>query len=134
MTDNYEYNRSMYPQSENEYSPYSDKQYNSYINDINSGVYQNNGLSLVQFDLSSIYNSAKFTDTNDLFTVLPIVMVAAYSTSTAGTLVAPAVGNVNLLSLKNNFIHLIHQADLTINGKTVEDVQPYINILNIFKC
>ena len=65
MTDNYEYNRSMLVQSENEYSPYTDKQYNSYINDINSGVYQNNGLSLVQFDLSSIYNSAKFTDTND---------------------------------------------------------------------
>ena len=56
MTDNYEYNRSMEPQSENQYSPYTDKQYNSYINDINSGVYQNNGLSLVQFDLSSIYN------------------------------------------------------------------------------
>ena len=67
MTDNYEYNRSMYPQSENEYSPYSDKQYNSYVNDINSGVYQNNGLSLVQFDLTSIYSSTKFTDTNDLF-------------------------------------------------------------------
>jgi hypothetical protein len=78
MTDNYEYNRSMHTQSENEYSPCTDKQYNSYINDINSGVYQNNGLSLVQFDLSSIYNSAKFTDTNDFFVVLPIVMVAAF--------------------------------------------------------
>jgi hypothetical protein len=133
MTDNYEYNRSMHTQSENEYSPYTDKQYNSYINDINSGVYQNNGLSLVQFDLSSIYNSAKFTDTNDLFVVLPIVMVAAFSTSTSGTLVAPVAGNVNLLSLKNNFIHLIHQADLTINGKTAEDVQPYINISKHFQ-
>jgi hypothetical protein len=38
ITENYEYNRSMYPQSENEYSPYTDKQYNSYIHDINSGV------------------------------------------------------------------------------------------------
>jgi hypothetical protein len=103
MTDNYEYNRSMEPQREKDYSPYTDKQYKSYINDINSGVYQNNGLSLVQFDLSSIYNSAKFTDTNDLFTVLPIVMVAAYSTNVAGTLVAPAVGNVNLFSLKSNW-------------------------------
>jgi hypothetical protein len=55
----------MEPQSENDYSPYTDKQCNSYINDINSGVYQNNSLSLVQFDLSSIYNSSKFTDTND---------------------------------------------------------------------
>ena len=133
MTDNYDYNRSMHTQSENEYSPYTDKQYNSYINDINSGVYQNNGLSLVQFDLSSIYNSAKFTDTNDLFVVLPIVMAAAFSTSTSGTLVAPVAGNVNLLSLKNNFIHLIHQADLSINGKTAEDVQPYINISKHFQ-
>ena len=133
MTDNYEFNRSMDTQSANDYSPYTDKQYNSYINDINSGVYQNNGLSLVQFDLSSIYNSTKFTDTNDLFVVLPIVMVAAFSTSTAGTLVAPVAGNVNLLSLKNNFIHLIHQADLTINGKTAEDVQPFINISKHFQ-
>jgi hypothetical protein len=135
MTDNYEYERSMHPQSEGEYSPYTDKQYNSYINDINSGVYTNNGLSLVQFDLSSIYNSSRFTDCNDLFVVLPIVMVAACSTSTAGTLASgsPVAGNVNLLSLKNNFIHLIHQADLTINGKTVEDVQPYLNIAKHFQ-
>ena len=67
MTDNYEFNRSMHLQNENEYSPYNDKQANNYINDINSGVYQNNGLSLVQFDLSSIYNSSTMTDTNDLF-------------------------------------------------------------------
>ena len=133
MTDNYEFNRSMHSQSENEYSPYTDKQYNSYINDINSGVYANNGLSLVQFDLSSIYNSSRFTDCEDLFVVLPITMVAAFSTSTAGTLVAPTNGNVNLLSLKNNFIHLIHQADLSINGKTAEDVQPFINIPKHFQ-
>ena len=133
MTDNYEFNKSMQNQSEGDYSPYTDKQYNSYVNDINSGVYTNNGLSLVQFDLSSIYNSSKFTDTGDLFLVLPITMVAAFSTSTAGTLVAPAVGNVNLLSLKNNFIHLIHQCDLTINGKTIEDTQPFINIAKHFQ-
>lgn len=133
MTDNYEFNKSMQNQSEGDYSPYTDKQYNSYVNDINSGVYTNNGLSLVQFDLSSIYNSSKFTDTGDLFLVLPITMVAAFSTSTAGTLVAPATGNVNLLSLKNNFIHLIHQCDLTINGKTIEDTQPFINIAKHFQ-
>ena len=133
MTDNYEFNRSSFPQSENEYSPYTDKQYNSYINDINSGVYNNNGLSLVQFDLSSIYNSSRFTDCDDLFAVLPVTMVAAFSTSTAGTLVAPVNGNVNLLTMKNNFIHLIHQADLSINGKTAEDVQPFINIPKHFQ-
>ena len=135
MTDNYEYNRSMHRQSENEYSPYNDKQANNYINDINSGVYQNNGLSLVQFDLSSIYNSSVMTDTNDLFVVIPIVMVAAFSTNANnGTFVAPAAGNVNLLSLKNNFLHLIHQADITFNNKsTGEDLQPFVNIAKHFQ-
>ena len=133
MTDNYEFNKSMEPQTEGDYSPYTDKQYNNYVNDINSGVYTNNGLSLVQFDLSSIYNSSKFQDTSDLFLVLPITMVAAYSSSTSGGILPPTNGNVNLLSLKNNFIHLIHQADLTINGKTVEDAQPFLNIAKHFQ-
>lgn len=133
MTDNYEFNKSMEPQSEGQYSPYSDKQFNSYINDINSGVYTNNGLSLVQFDLSSIYNSTKFTDVADAFVVIPIVMAAAFSTATANGLVTPGAGNVNLLSLKNNFIHLIHQADLTIQGKQIEDAQPFINIAKHFQ-
>jgi hypothetical protein len=133
MTDNYEFHKSMSVQTEAEYSPYTDKQYNGFINDINSGVYTNNGPTLVQFDLSSIYNSTKFTDCSDLFAVLPITMVAAYSTAVSGTLVAPANGNVNLLALKNNFIHLIHQCDLTVNGKTVEDAQPFINISKHFQ-
>jgi hypothetical protein len=133
MTDNYEFSKSMEAQTEGMFSPYTDKQYNNYINDINSGVYTNNGLSLVQFDLSSIYNSAKFMDTEDLFLVLPITMVAAFSTSTPGTLVAPVNGNVNLLTMKNNFLHLIHQAELQINGKTVEDSQPFVNIAKHFQ-
>jgi hypothetical protein len=132
MSDNYEYNRSMMKQSENEYSPYVDKQYNSYINDINSGVYPNNGLSLVQFDLSSIYNSQKFTDTNDLFLVLPIVIAGCFASNTTGTLVAPVSGSVNMITMKNNFINLIHQADLSINGKTIEELQPFINIAKHF--
>ena len=134
MTDNYEFHKSNEPQTEGMYSPYTDKQYNNYVNDINSGVYTNNGLSLVQFDLSSIYNSSKFMDCSDLFLVLPITMVAAFSTTANnGTLVAPATGNVNLLSLKNNFINLIHQAELSINGKTAEDSQPFVNIAKHFQ-
>jgi hypothetical protein len=129
MNANYEFNCSMNAQTETQYSPYTDKQYNSYINDINSGVYQNDGLSLVQFDLSIIYNSSQFTDCNDLFAVLPVMMVAFYSTNVAGTFSTPVAGFVNLLSLKNNFINLIDQADLTINGKTSEDLQT----LSIFK-
>jgi len=67
--------------------------------------------------------------------VIPIVMVAAFSTNANnGTFVAPAAGNVNLLSLKNNFLHLIHQADITFNNKsTGEDLQPFVNIAKHFQ-
>ena len=130
-TDNYEFDRSSLPQDIDGYSPYTDKQYNGFINDLNGGVYTNTSLSLVQFDLGQIYNSQKFTDTNDLFLVVPITMVAAFSTGAA--LVAPKPGNVNLLQMKSNFIHLIHQADLQINGKTIESTQPFVNIQKHFQ-
>ena len=42
--------------TESMYFPYTDKQYNNFINDIKSGFYTKNGLSLIQFDLSSNYN------------------------------------------------------------------------------
>ena len=71
----------MHRQTDEQYSPYIDKQMNNYINDINSGVYVNNGISQVNIDLSSIYNSEALTDTNDYFVVIPIVMVATFSTS-----------------------------------------------------
>lgn len=132
MTDNYEYARSSRPQNVDDYSPYIDKQSNNYINDLNSGIYTNNSLSLVQFDLGQIYNSQKFTDTNDLYIVLPITIVAACSTGTAVT--APTgAGLASLCSLKTNNIHLIHQADLQIQGKSIEQTQPFINIAKHFK-
>jgi hypothetical protein len=111
MTDNYENARSSRPQNVGDYPPYIDKQANNYINDLNSGIYTNNSLSLVQFDLGQIYNSQKFTDSNDLYIVLPITIVAAFSSGAAIT--APtAAGLASLCSLKTNNIHLIHQADL----------------------
>jgi hypothetical protein len=67
-------------------------------------------------------------DTEDLFLVLPITMVAVFSTSTVGKLVSPVNVNVNLLTIKNNFLHLIHPAVLQNNGKTIEDSQPFVNI------
>jgi hypothetical protein len=66
------------PQSLGDYSPYVDKQYTEYINDINNGVYVNNSLTLVNFDLGQIYNSNKYLDTSDLYCVLPITMVSDY--------------------------------------------------------
>ena len=129
--DNYEFMKTNIPQGINEYSPYIDKQYNGFINDLNSAVYTNTSLSLVQFDLGQIYNSQKYTNTEDLFLVIPITMAAAFSTGS--TAVAPVAGNSALLSMKNNFVNLIHQADLQINGKTIESTQPYINIAKNFQ-
>ena len=131
MSDNYEFEKSSRPQDIDDYSPYTDKQYNGYINDLNGGVYTNTSLSLVQFDLGQIYNSQKFTDTSDLFLVLPITLVAAFSTGAAA--VAPVNGSAQLLAMKTNFINLIHQADLQINGKTIESTQSFVNIAKHFQ-
>jgi hypothetical protein len=87
MSDNYEFLKPNEVQDATDYSPYVDKQYNIYINDINNGVYTNNSLTLVNFDLVQIYNSQKFTKTSELFAILPIVMIAGFSTGT--TLVTP---------------------------------------------
>ena len=125
MSDNYEFTKSSIPQAIDDYSPYIDKQSNNYINDINGGVYTNNSLSLVTFDLGQIYNSNTFTDTNDLTLIVPVTMVAAYSTGSAT--VAPSSGSAALLAIKNNFINLIHQGDLVVQGKTIESTQPFIN-------
>jgi len=41
MSDNYEFEKSSRPQDVDGNSPYVDKQYNGFINDLNSGVYTN---------------------------------------------------------------------------------------------
>jgi hypothetical protein len=84
----------MKSQATDDYSPYVDTQSNGYINDINNGVYTNNSLTLVNFDLGQKYNSTKFTDTSDLFCVLPITMVVKRFQSAFGTVQNTDVGNV----------------------------------------
>lgn len=128
-SDNYEFSKSSAPQDVSDYSAYTDKQFN-YVNDINSGVYNTSGLSLVQFDLSSVYSSG-FTDVSDLFLVIPLVMVATTSAGSALT-TAPTAG-YSLCSLKSNYQNLIHQIEIVANGKTVDDMQPFVNIFKNFK-
>jgi len=131
-TDNYEFLKSSAPQDVSNYTPYNRKDWN-YVNDINNGVYTNNSMSLVQFDLSSIYNSSKFVDISDLYCVLPITIVTAL-TSNVPALVAPTnVLATAIASLKTNHINLIHQADLVVGGKVIEQTQPYINKFVDFK-
>jgi hypothetical protein len=118
MSDNYEFLKTNEAQDATDYSPYVDKQYNNYINDINNGVYTNNSLTLVNFDLGQIYNSQKFTETSELFAILPIAMVAGFSTGTV--LVAPTERSQALCTIKSEFLKLIHQSDITVSGKSIE--------------
>ena len=135
-SDNYEFAKSSEAQSASNYTAYTDKQWN-YINDINSGVYSNNsGLTLIQWDLTSIYNSAGFSDASDLYLAVPIMMTAAYSTGAAVVPIDPATttsANYALMSLKSNYQHLIHQIEIVCNGKTCEQMQPFVSVAKNFQ-
>jgi hypothetical protein len=78
-----------------------DKQYHNYINYINNGVYTNNSLTLVNCDLGQIYNSQKFTETSELFAILPIAMIAGFSTGSG--VVAPTARSQALFSITSDF-------------------------------
>ena len=130
MSDNYEFEKSHVPQGVNYETPYVSSNYN-YVPDINGGVYQNGGgLSLITFDLTSIYNSQSLIDPAKCFIELPIVLASALvSSTTAGTLVAPVANyGWSYAGLKAGYYQLIHQADITINGKIIEQTQPFLNI------
>ena len=86
----------------------------------------------MQFDLGQIFNSSSVSDTADMYLVLPITMVATCRTGTVG-ITTPSPGGSILCSIKTNFIHLIHQADIQIWGKTIESTQPFLNIVKHFK-
>ena len=132
-SDTYEFAKASAPQGVDQYTPYQEKQWN-YLNDINSGVYSNNsGLTNVQFDLTSIYNSGQFCDATDLFLTIPICMTASFARSDTGATIAPVAGSSNLLTLKSNFQHLIHQIEIVANGKVVNDTQPFISLYENFK-
>jgi len=149
-TDAYKMAKSEEPQSVSQYSPFEDTQFN-FLNDINSGVYSSNP-TLVQFDLTSIMSHSAFTSVEDMYAVIPVLMVAQYVTA-AGLGVAPtgvAAGgaglgttlftagsslgySTGLLSLKNSYQALVHQCELSVGGKVVSDLQPFQNIYNGFK-
>jgi hypothetical protein len=129
MTDNYEFMKSTEPQGVDLETPYVSKNY-SYISDINQGVYSN-GLTLVQFDCSSIYNSSGFIGTSDMFVTIPLTYIQAFTSNVAtGALVAPTADGKNWarLGLKAGYWNLLQSADLQVNGKTVEQYQPNLSV------
>jgi len=132
MTDKYEFQKSCLPQGVDAETPYVSKHWN-YVNDINSSVYSNTGSpTLVQFDLSSIYNSTQFIDVSQMYITIPISYVTAWTTS-AGALIAPPAGAWASTGLKNGYFNLVHGMDLMIGGKTISQFQPNINAYIGFK-
>jgi hypothetical protein len=115
----------MFPQGIESETPYVSKQFN-FVQDINGGIYSNNGLSLVQFDLSSIYNSTNLIQPDSAFLAIPITYVTAYVT-TGGALAAPVASSWSNTGLKSGYFQLVHGADVAMNGKTVNQFQPFTN-------
>ena len=137
-SDNYEFAKSCRPQGVDLETPYESKQW-GFIQDINSGSYSNNGLSLCQFDLSSIFNSSNLIDPSSMFLTIPITYVSAFVNSVPA-LIAPTIqGTTNgagawaSTGLKSGFFQLIHGADFSLNGKTINQFQPNLSAYVGFK-
>jgi hypothetical protein len=128
-SDNYELARSSAPQSIQDYSAFTDKQWNTKP-DTSGGVYQSQN-AMVEFDLSGIYLSDAFSDVSDFYIVLPTVVVATCSAG-AAPLACPTAG-YGLCALKNNYQNLIHSMEVTLDGKTIHDHQSFLNVYSNFK-
>lgn len=134
-TDKYVYEKSMMEQHVSN-TPYENKIWN-YINDLNSGQYQNNALSLCQIDLGSIYNSKYFNQPEDAFLAVPIVMVYALSDGVTPRAPAPAGAGTGcasaVLTLKNGYHQLIDKLELELDGKVIEQMNPFANVITQIK-
>jgi len=127
--DQFEYLKSCEPQGVNLESPYVSKQWN-YTNDINNSIYGNGaGLTLVQYNLSNLFNSSTLIDTKECFLVIPTVTCVRLTNGAAAAAVAPASSAYAIASLKTSNTSIIHQIDLAVNGKTVTQLQPYSNLM-----
>lgn len=133
MSDTYELAKSEMPQDLDRETPYESKQWN-YVNDINSGVYTNSQQSLVQFDLSSIYNSGSFIDLSQMYLTIPLIYTACFSSATPAN-VAPTAnaGNEFMITPKSGYWNMIQSLEVTVNGKTVIQQQPNVNFHTNFK-
>jgi hypothetical protein len=58
-------------------------------------------------------------------------MVAGFSNGTG--VVAPVASSQALCTIKSDFLNLIHQADITVNGRSIEQCQPFINMARHFQ-
>ena len=73
------------------------------------------------------------TNTEDLFIVNPVIMSAICSNAAGTTTYAAPTAGYSLMTLKNNYQNLVHQIDVTLDGKTLHDNQAFTNIYTNFK-
>jgi len=126
--DQFEYLKSCEPQGINLDSPYVSKNWN-FTNDINQGIYTNSSLTLVQYNLSNLFNSSQLIDTKECFLIIPTVTCVRLTNAGTAAAVAPSNNAFAISCLKTNTANIIHQIDLQINGKTVTQLQPYSNLM-----
>jgi hypothetical protein len=129
MSNNYKFEKSRIPQGVDYESPYVAKNWN-YIPDINSGIYANSGRPwLVNFDLTSIFNSQQLIDPSRMFVTIPIVLVTAtVSNSTTGAFVAPKVGHAWICWFEIWILEFDTSSRFNVEWKTSW------NYTTIFKC
>lgn len=128
--DNYTFAKSRLPQGVQTETPFSDLNW-SYIQDQNGGSsYSGAGKVLVQFDMSSIYSATNMVSP-DFYLTIPIVYSCAYSA--AGALIAPLSGSWAQVALKSGYLNLIDSVQLEIEGKTINQNVPALNVYNHFK-
>jgi len=131
MSDIFQFEKSCSVQGVDLQTPFSDKSF-QYVADLNSGSYSfNSGLTLVNFDMSSINGGAQScVNMSEAFIALPITIATAF-TDSAGATLDPLENAWASTGLKSGgYINLVHGLDLSVDGKTLEqfvpDLQNYV--------
>jgi len=123
MGDQYTYENSGASQLHSEV--YQEKQY-SYVLETNQG----NSPSQLRFDLNAFRTSDRFTNPNEMFITIPIVMVAAADASNSG--LAAGIGQLDYsMVFKNGAHQLINSMSVMIDNKEcvsiVNNLQQYVS-------
>jgi len=136
-SDNYIFAKSLAPQGIEQETPFESENWN-FIPDLNSGIYggSGGGLSLVQFDLSSVYSSSACIDVTQAYLAIPTTLVTQGQTSaslpvfssTTAAVAGSTYGMWQWAGLKAGGLNLLHAAEFACNGQQIEQYQPYNNL------
>lgn len=134
ISDSFELFKSTQDQSLDKETPFA-KQDWGYINDLQNGSYQNSaGVTLVNFDLSALYNSVTATQYDRCFLAVPIITVARYVSNIAnGNAIAPVAGSEFQVGFKSGYYNMLQSADVQIGGTSIAQTQPNINFYKSFE-